>query len=507
MESGKIDIEQLISNPPIPEINPKDEELILLNILDLDKYFSELENPIIINKIPYTSNYMKDIIKAIADNKKTHSLVASCDCGNLVGNYYEGVRCNLCNTVVKNNIESSAINDIWIEIPKEIKAVPNPEIFTILRNWFNIGKSSSSYIDCILNVDEPLNEEFAGYIDGQGFNYFYDNFDYILNFFCNIFNKTASGKKDNNQIKMFIDANRDKLWCTKLPLLPSILQPITNEGYSLKYVNKNIKMILNSIIDLIDIRIMKRTIPLSVKNIEKIMYDVYSKYIDYIQYTKKYKLSKKPCILRQHVFGTRLHMTFRSVIVPIVEYHEGDELHIPWKIGLNVLKYHILSILCNRRNYSMKNAYAKIIKAFNKYDFEIDKVIQLIIRECPYKGMPVLFNRNPSLNLSAIQLLFVTKVKPSLNIKEYNKATEDMLNTYIHDETIVMSTLIVKGPNADFDGDEMNGIMLYEMDEVPKFMPLHPANRMISPIKMEMDDNITLSAQLFVMLNGWVNDD
>lgn len=439
----------IISNPISEEDNYKNYQLVLPSILDLDKYFSELDNPIIINKIPYTSNYMDDIIKIIADSKSKHSLISSCDCGDLTGNYYQGIRCSKCNSVVTNNIDSTVINDIWIEIPNEIKAVPNPEIFSVIRNWFKVGKSSVSYIDNILDINVPLREELEGYIDGRGFNYFYDNFDYIIDFFCNIFPKTSGPKRDNNQIKLFIKANRDKLWCTKLPLLSSIFQPITNEGYSLKYVNKNIKMILNSIIDLIDIRIVKKTSPIQLKTIEKTMYNVYFKYLEYIQYTKKDKLSQKPGIFRQHVFGTRLHMTFRSVIVPIVDYHEGDDLHLPWKIGINVLKYHILNILCNRMNYTMKKAYGKIIKAFNKYDFEIDQIMQLLIKECPYKGLPVLFNRNPSLNLAAVQLLFVTKVKPSLSKKEFEETSNNMINTYIHDETIGMSTLIVKGPNAD----------------------------------------------------------
>jgi len=485
----------------------KDDQIVLPSILNLDEYFSQLDNPIIINKIPYTSNYMNDIIKTIADSREDHSLIASCECKNLVGNFYEGLRCPKCNTIVKGSIESSAINDIWIEIPPEIKGVMNPQIYAILREWFKSG-SSTYHLDNIFDVTSPLKEEFKDHIKGRGFNYFYDNFEYIMNFFMYIFPKTANSKSKNHDIiKIFLEKNKDKIWCTKLPLLSSILQPITSEGHSLKYVNKNIKTILSSIIDLIDIRVMKKTSPVTLHTLEKIMYDIYSKYLEYSTYTKVNKLAQKTGVMRQHIFGTRLHFTFRSVIVPIVEPHEGDELHIPWKIGINCLKYHIMNILINRRGYSMKDAYAKIIKAFNKYDFEIDQIIQLLIKECPYKGFPVAFNRNPSLNISAIQLLFITKVKPRLSEKQYQEATLEELNAYIHDEAIGFSTMIVKGPNADYDGDEMNGSLIFEMDEVPKYISLHPMSKMISPITMCMDDEITLTNQLFVSLNGWLNDE
>lgn len=437
------------------------EELVLPDFENFDETFSKTPDAILINHISLENDYMQTIVETICDNSKKISLIPSCDCGNLQGEFYQTsiipIICPKCKSTIRTTMNSDIKNDVWIDIPVIFRGgVIQPAIFKILADWLKVGKAKTSFLHLILDPKAMIPEDILPYINGKGFNYLYENFDYIMNFFLDIYPKT-SNHQNKFMIKLLLEKYRDRIWCTKLPILSSVLQPITKQGHSLKYVTKNIQNLLNSIVDLIDIKISEKTSLFMNTQSDKVMYDVYAEFLSYTSYIVEQRLGSKPGLLRQHTFGTRLHMSFRAVITPITGEHYGDEIHIPWKIGLNTYKYYLISVLTNRkskflspeRKYTMNEAYNKIMRAFSKYDFEIDQIFQTLIEECPFKGFPVLFNRNPSLRVESIQELFATCVKPGIKTIEEAIAKESMLNILINDETIGFSGLIVKGPNAD----------------------------------------------------------
>ena len=255
------------------------------------------------------------------------------------------------------------------------------------------------------------------------------------------------------------------------------------------------------------------------------------------------------------MFGSRSHCSARSVAIPITEPHDSDEIYFPWKLGIMVYKYHLISILENKKNMTTFEAYNRVMNAVNVYDHEIDIIMQEMINDCKQirtksgfriKGLPILLNRNPTLRIGSIQLLFVTRIKPGLKSDPYaelnsnHSASEvvvssshnddfgddwkgDMLSllpddthyneiaekltSYVDDGAVAVSPCIVKGPNLDFDGDEVNIIPIFEMDEVEKYLRLHPAHRFISNSELKADlGDVTLSSQQFAILSAFIND-
>ncbi len=86
-----------------------------------------------------------------------------------------------------------------------------------------------------------------------------------------------------------------------------------------------------------------------------------------------------------------------------------------------------------------------------------------------------------------MQLLWVTRVKKDIN-----------------DDTVSMSTMILKDPNADFDGDAMNGVLLIEDAAIEAYLILAPHMRLRSTNRAEIGTNITIPNQSLIVVNHWL---
>lgn len=508
------------------------------SIADIDDLFSRTINPIVFNDLLLTKT-PDEIIEILCDiSSSSNDYVATCDCGELHANYYEGAICHVCGTVCTSNVNDEIKNDNWLEIPKSIKGVLNPQVFTILSGWMGNANGNRSILKQMLDMRLP-NEQLNGtpFFTGMGFNWFYDNFDVIVRFFLD--SHPNSGKRMNKSITMFLEKTGHCIWCHYLPILSKVIQPINKINKDIRYADSDMKNLMNAIFTLKSVLLSERTMKFNVDSVEKNFFKVYFEFIEYYGVILRNKLPQKPSILRKHIFGSRSHCSGRSVAIPITIPHEYDDIHLPWKIGIMMYKYHILSILINRYRYTVFNAYNKITSAINIYDFDIDQIMQLLIKECRFKGLPILVNRNPSLKISNIELMWVTKIKPSLseNLQQHHdhdssniiidtssnildvicdkyhdsyqiNNIDNILQRYIDDATIAVSPLIVKGFNLDFDGDEINLLPLFEMDEVCNFERLHPAHRFISSNELKIvGGDIVVSNQQLCMLNNWLEDD
>lgn len=547
--------------------NPQDK--IIPHIRSFDELFLTIKNPLLLNNIKTDQDYIQKVTKLICDTSSNNSVIASCDCGDVTSEYFVGSFCPKCNTEVKSSIIKNIKNEIWLEIPTQIQYVMHPRIYSILSNWLK-SKSDDSYLNDILDVTRELPEEFNQYIDNQGFNYFYENFDYIINFFINIFPKTKN-RANNNIIKVFIEKHRDVLWCRKLPILSKYLQSITKDGYSLRYADKALKYLLKPVNQFLIRHLTKIFNSSNIQN-EKSMWKIYYNYNKYYESIIINRLNPKRGYFRKNVFGTRLHFTSRAVVIPVVSIGIGDEIFVSWKSALNVYKFHIINILTNRFKLKVYEAYDKIMNAFYSYDPIIDQIFQLLILECRFKGLPYIINRNPSLLLSNLMLQFVTKVKPKFTniskkfIKQYGRnidlskissdisykdniyknrtvivdengfdnkeflkyylshdySFEDIdlkackisqsqineANGHILDYTVNVSYLIGGLMNLDHDGDSINMLALHEMDIVETIIDrMHPANFFFDNDKMGISSRISIPNQHLIMLNSWLEYD
>jgi hypothetical protein len=405
-------------------------------LVDLTKLYNDTTGARILNDSSFTGRKVNEerIAQLFYDIDPELGFVASCECKAFRGNYYAGHKCPHCGTVVSSEFTSDMTHINWIVLPDHVPPVLHPVFFMLLKEW--LGKTASantkgrtkiSLIQAILDPAETLPMGVRSHIKKQGFKHFHENHEEIMNFFFTTYRPTKVNK-NTPFIKLLYEEYKEILFTKKIPTLHPSLTPIAKEG-KMKAIDPAAASIMAATSNASILGFESKRCLTENKYVDKMLWKVYADIMNYVELIITKKYGDKYAHVRRHMMGARIHYSARSVIVPIVDPHRGDEIHIPWKIALGGFKNELLNVLTNRKGLSFNDALMKYTTALVRYDDEIYRIMLTLMRECPYKGFPVLCGRNPTLILGAIQLLFVTKIK-----------------TDVEDETIGISARICKAP-------------------------------------------------------------
>ncbi len=477
----------------------------MLRLVDYDDMFRRTVNPVIVNSAEMTTiDFAKDVAdKLFVENEDgIIDHIASCDCGFLQGNYSTGAICSVCSTEVKVDFVTNKNHRTWISVPSMITGVLHPVFYNILADWtgytvrsqnlgmYTPGKETGklNLVDAIIDQNIPLPLEVAQIFPGRGFNYFYDNFDKIVEYLATTYKPTAT-KKNVILIRQFIKLYRKYAFATKLPVLAAILQPITKKSETMRFVDAGSRDLLNAVHEVCYVDFVVGRIPTTEAKLNRVMCQAYKSYMAYTTYIISKMLGEKPAIIRQHATGGRLHMSFRSVIVPISGAHRYDELHIPWGIMVNTFRLHIINRLEHLYGMPPLDAYMRTNVARMLYDKDIHDILNTFIADYPGgKGIPTLLDRPPTLQRGSEQFLYVTYVKPNPD-----------------DKAIGISPLIIADANADFDGDALSGVFILESDAALLFKCLHPSERILDKNNAKVSKNIALTDPVAIAWNNMLN--
>lgn len=470
------------------------------HLLSLDELFERSSNKIVLNDYDFSkANYSQTLLDHVCSDKGEIDFIAKCKCEHYVGDFYVGAKCPICHTVVTdgmNIVEHFNEHKVWITLPEQIKGALSPIAFFILRSFLGYGKRGTSnyitedleiankgeekkgnYLEDILDVTTPPNPLISASIPGKGFNYFYDNFDYIMNYFLTMDKKTSK-KSRAPSIQAWIKKYRNVLFCRHFPILSDVLHAAVSSDSTKenkrKYVDKYCQLILHAATSLSALKFKSKK-RRGEKEVEKVTFSAYQHIIGYNAVVAKVHLSKKKSLPRMHLFGSRLHLSFRSVISPITGPHCIDELYVPFNVMVNTFRCELIGRLESHYGLTYLEAYDKQQSALTRFDEDIYDILCAFIVESKYKGIPVLWVRNPVVRIGGVEVMFITKVK-----------------TDMEDETISMSSLACKFSNADFDGDEKNGFRIPENELVDKFMALHASELYLSQNELSVTNLITI---------------
>lgn len=414
--------------------------------MDQRFYQQSRHEPIIINKFKdHRKQAREDFDNKIFTRYKPNDVlsnVPSCEGEHLVGEFHKGITCPICNTVVENSLDQDMQSKIWLQTPVGMHKLINPMVWTMLSNHFKKGKFNVIQWLCDTGYQPPpkppkVLEQVKALNIKRGYNHFVKNFDNIILKLLTIrdFRKEKRTGKGlmapMEKIQQILIEYRDCVFVDFLPLPNRALLVIENTNLS-TFRDPIVDGAVNAIKSMVGLD--DPLLGLTPSSRENRVVRAIAQLAAYYQDFYRNSLAKKEGILRKHVYGTRCFFSFRSVISSLTADHKQEELHIPWGVGIGLLRLHLTSKLF-RRGYTPNQVLRLLNNYAQRYHPLLDELFKELIAESPYMGLPAIFQRNPSLERGSMQRVFITKVKSDVS-----------------DPTVSMSILTVRSYNADFDG-------------------------------------------------------
>lgn len=379
-----------------------------------------------------------------------------CLCGLKRGGIYEGEYCKSCNTYVK--FMDDDLKKTGYLVLKDQYRIIHCSLYWELARFIGEGRlerilqqnlevdSNGMIKPIVLKRDEPFK--------GIGMMEFYNRFDEIMEFYKN---KNKS-KPDSLLYYEDIMKNRNILFHHTIAIYTSLLRPAVVDNGSLKYEDCNEEFsMLNELVH--SLNNDKLTIDRKSKGTLDTLWGI-QKYINTIYIKIREILAKKKGDIRSAI-GGRFCFSSRSVIRQDVSL-KADEIKLPFAGLCELLQQVIINILVKTYNFSYANAKMKWMICQERGN---DKVIRDIIEGLinHHNGLPIIINRNPTINFGSI-----------LSVKCIG----------INDDyTMSISLLVLKALAADFDGDTLNILYLYNKD----FIKI--ADEVFSPRQMFISRN------------------
>ena len=417
-------------------------------LVNLEEVFHTARNkPIILNDLKIVTEQDRESLRNHIYTKHssdTMNVLPTCDCGNTSGEYAVGDTCVYCGTKVTIVADEIIEPILWFRAPTGVRKLINPAVWVMLNTYFS--KSGFSILQWLTDttykpkgVIPPFVNEVVDSGIQRGYNYFVDNFDNIIDYLFNhkVFSARLKNRKINspNHLRELIRINRGILFSEYLPI-PNKMLLIIEENPLGRYMDFTNTPAIDTVLNVAGIdsnniharlRVKENS---SAKAINQLAYY-------YHEYHRK-NIAGKPGMFRKNVIASRTHYSFRVVATSITDPHDYTKVLAPWCVGLTTYRHHVMNKLL-ARGYTLNAAIGLIHKHIRKYLKDpLGDILDEIIAESPYDGLPCIIQRNPSLPMGSAQYFL---------IKEFKKDGKDC--------TIGVPILTVKAPNLDFDGLRM----------------------------------------------------
>ena len=476
---------------------------IYLDTVSHDKIFAALPNlPIIVNHLLDGELQNREFLDEIMSTKYTDEVlpsIPSCNCGLLTGGSVKGQLCRQCNTRALPVTEKDLKPILWLETPEGIDTFITPIAWHMLNKGLTFGGVSLLEWLCNPLYRPPNNrrnpklEKLMKLGIKRSLNNFYRNFDDIINQLLNA-KIIRSSTRSKQSVIEWINLNRDNIFSEHQPL-PNRSNFIKEATSTTTYISKDFTLAVDALSTFS--MLCKDDSGFNQKKREAYMVKYTKQLYEYYDYLFGLgMMARKEGWFRRHIYGSRLPYTARAVITSLTCRHSYDELKLPWGLSLALFKVHITSKLLKRRKgdgvpWNPLQIESLIITHYKRYHPLLDEILQELIEECPDKGIPVLFQRNPTLKMLSAQLFFVTEIK-----------------TNPRDISISLPILAVRPMNADFDGDELNLKLMEDQKKAreARALMMHRGVMSLSSPR-QISGDVWLSPPLVSTISNWLNCD
>lgn len=201
-------------------------------------------------------------------------------------------------------------------------------------------------------------------------------------------------------------------------------------------------------------------------------------------------IKKKKGWLRSHLMGSRINNSARNVLGPLV-LDDGltlEDIAVPYKTYLELYKKQLINLLVKTKGINYVKANYIWVKSTLSFNPEMYKYMLELNKKSKY-GQYILINRNPTINIGSILRLKIKIIKDDYD-----------------DNTLQISNNILSSCNADFDGDVLNMIPLFNKHLIEVFECFAPYKLMINSNDGKFNSDFSLEKEqkigLFVMTNA-----
>lgn len=379
-----------------------------------------------------------------------------CDCGFTKGASRHGEICETCGTMVKYRDDDVTI--FGYMVLKEAYRIIHPNLFRSLEAFIGVN-CLNRIIEPEINVDqdgriietEPTKKKKDEPFKGIGLIEFRNRFEEIMSFYL---------KKFPNKRHYYNDimSNKNIVFTCTIPVYSALLRPSkldTTGGGGLKYevTNENYNLLSALVYRCNDDRLH---INRKKKEKYQLMYDIQYQFNE-IYAELKEVLAHKKGDLRSSL-GGRYSFSARCVIKQGTDL-KPDQVRLPYHALCELLQQVIINILQKSYNFLYADAYKKWYKAQITFDQVVYDIIDGLIKASP-EGLDVLINRNPTINFGSILAVKVIGINM--------------------DYTMSVSLQVLKIMGADFDGDSLNVLYLYNRDFIEAAQIMSPRQMFIS---------------------------
>ncbi len=456
---------------------------------NFNKMFDELPlPPIIANQLDVTSEEGKKHLNQLLLTKyegDSLSNVPSCHCGSVTGLDNLHKTCDACGDICETMLNRPIYPMVWMAVPDGVPAFLNPTVYHPMKKAMTVDGCSD--LEWLL---DPLYQptrlsvrcrrlEQRGV--QRGIKYFYDNFADIMAMYFEAW-RVRKHNQDKEDFERFINMliqDPEQLFCQHLPM-PSRVGFVMENNDTGSYLDiKNVSPAINALMTIVSIKNAVR--PMDLRNKEhrvvKCINILSPFYLNAVSKT----LGGKPGMFRKNLIGGKVNFTGRAVITSIHGIHRYDELHYPWSMSVSLFRPMIQNKLLSR-GFTPKEINRVLRHAAKNYDPLIDEIFDELLAEASseggirvhmddleldgiaidqddeyLRGIGTVFQRNPSLKRLSMQYLYVTKILKNPRIN-----------------SIALSVLVIKGMNADFDGDALNLLLPVDRDMRSRLERLAP---------------------------------
>lgn len=416
----------------------------------------------------------------------------SCECGYLKSRIMHGIECPMCHTKVKY-VDDDFKMFGWIILKDEYHII-HPKFYDSLDFIFGESKFDENRkkikggrkLKNILHYDPEVNQHgFSSECEfkpdkepfyGIGMMAFYERFDEILDYYINLAPPKKRAYYDE------IQENRDKVFCHSIPVFTTHLRPTdVRDGYMYYEPTNGMYTMINKHVHSINNNKRKMNNNYKVKNSE--LYAVQMKYMELVGEIMNILTGKRGQL--RMLVGGRYNFSCRAVIRQDASLRV-DQIKLPYVELVKTLQQQIINILVRNYNISPAEAYEKWYRSIAKKDERIAEIINNIIHAHP-EGLPVLINRNPTINYGSILQVFCVGFTDTL--------------------TMSVPLQSIKPMAADFDGDVLNIMHIINQAFFERcYVVFNPRNAMyISRIDGKLNPDLLVQRDTLINANTFLH--